>query len=179
MFLGVRLNWAVWLSQGTQYLLMKMSPTRKMLKTKGIEIVKWTAVVFFTYKIILWTGHDGGRPSLFHVALGEWLDEGWEIYWQDNSFTWLASWFWLLTEAQAGDVGHRLLFLSFVFLNCFDFITAWWLDFKSEHFKRTDIFQYMTFQTCLWKSCNITFIILYWSRHLQKLPRHEGSVHVL
>ena len=48
MFLGVRLNWAVWLSQGTQYLLMKMSPTRKMLKTKGIEIVKWTAVVFFT-----------------------------------------------------------------------------------------------------------------------------------
>ena len=47
MLLGVRLNWAVWLSQGIQYLLMKMSPTRKMLKTKGIEIVKWTAVVFF------------------------------------------------------------------------------------------------------------------------------------
>ena len=116
-----------------------------------------------------------------HVASGEWLDEGWEIYWQDNSFTWLSSWFWLL----AGSSGWRCGPQTFVslhmslFLNCSNFITAWWLDYKSEHFKRTDIFQYMTFQICLWKSCNITFIIFYWSRHLQKLPRHEGSEYVL
>lgn len=115
-----------------------------------------------------------------HVASGEWLDEGWKIYWQENYFTWLASWFWLLAGSSGWRCGPHFVSLHMsLFLNCFNFITAWWLDFKSEHFKKTDIFQYMTFQTCLWKSCNITFIIFYWLIHLQKLPRHEGSEHVL
>ena len=98
--------------------------------------------MFLAYKSVIYTGLDGGRPSLLHVVSAESLDQGWKMYFQDAS---LICW-----QVGAGCQGERSwrygpqpfvpLHMS-LFMSCLDFITAWYLGSKSEHHKRTGIYQ--------------------------------------